>query len=175
MNSSASILRHVGNDAHPQGRILRAVDFRRFSSKVRYSLESSFDGRTGDDVPAHPRRDETGQVANRVSIRLGRIPKTVDVRLRRRKTKVFLKYYHPEQLDKLMDRYRQAALLIQRREFDGEERACFMSKKICRISRLCGQEALQADKINVQRLPGRSKHFLQNNRRSQPSIWTSTR
>ncbi|CAF1090703.1 unnamed protein product [Adineta steineri] len=30
------------------------------------------------------------------------------------KTKVFLKYYHPEQLEKLMNKYRQAALLIQR-------------------------------------------------------------
>ncbi|CAF3529258.1 unnamed protein product [Rotaria socialis] len=31
------------------------------------------------------------------------------------KTKVFLKYYHPENLEKLMNKYRQAALLIQRR------------------------------------------------------------
>ncbi|CAF3797986.1 unnamed protein product [Rotaria sordida] len=31
------------------------------------------------------------------------------------KTKVFLKYYHPEYLEKLMKKYRQAALLIQRR------------------------------------------------------------
>ncbi|CAF4117112.1 unnamed protein product [Rotaria sp. Silwood2] len=31
------------------------------------------------------------------------------------KTKVFLKYYHPEHLEKLMNKYRQAALLIQRR------------------------------------------------------------
>ncbi|CAF1195399.1 unnamed protein product [Adineta ricciae] len=30
------------------------------------------------------------------------------------KTKVFLKYYHPEQLEKLMNKYRKAALLIQR-------------------------------------------------------------
>lgn len=34
-----------------------------------------------------------------------------------RKTKVFLKYYHPERLEKLMNRYRQAALLIQRSKF----------------------------------------------------------
>lgn len=33
-----------------------------------------------------------------------------------RKTKVFLKYYHPERLEKLMNKYRQAALLIQRRK-----------------------------------------------------------
>ena len=31
-----------------------------------------------------------------------------------RRTKVFLKYYHPERLEKLMSKYRQAALLIQR-------------------------------------------------------------
>lgn len=34
------------------------------------------------------------------------------------KSKVFLKYYHPERLEKLMSKYRDAALLIQRSKFD---------------------------------------------------------
>ncbi|CAF1014750.1 unnamed protein product [Adineta ricciae] len=46
------------------------------------------------------------------------------------KTKVFLKYYHPEQLEKLMNKYRKAALLIQRIQRGHTARKLFQQLKL---------------------------------------------